>query len=355
MTSRVECVLIFVSLSKEQVDHESNFDVISKDILSLDQDDGVKALTSFEAMDYKYSKWVLLVSDMATKSVKDIADAIHQYIDNQKIKLDTYFNTLEQWNHCPRIAAFDMDSCLIKNECIDEMAVEMSVVEKVSEITRRAMEGQYNFDQALMERLALLKGMTLAQLEQVWTRIELNPGAYAMVQTLKHLGFKVALVSGGFTFFSHRVGARLGMDYVYSNQLELVDGCMTGGIIGSILNGDMKLKILQELSTLNQCEQRDTLAMGDGSNDRYMVAYAHLGVAYHAKSVLKASTPFHINHTPLQSVCFFLSKTLPLLTGPSSEIRSLLTELGMSPATIHDIKQEDELIRRYNNDQPKLL
>eukprot|EP01133_Synstelium_polycarpum_P021340 gene21340-25633_t len=228
-----------------------------------------------------------------------------------------------------------MDSCIIKNECIDEMAEEMGVVDQVSAITAKAMEGLYNFDQALVERLALLKGMTIDKLERVWTRIELNPGAYCMIQTLKHLGYRIALASGGFTYFSYRIASRLGIDYAFSNELEIVNGQLTGNVIGPIVNGERKLEILKHLA--DSFGQEATISMGDGSNDRFMVGWSHLGIAYHAKQILKSATPFHINHTPLQTLCLFLPECATLLLSPTSTSQS-----------IHTLPCNDALMSQYS-------
>ncbi|EFA79028.1 phosphoserine phosphatase [Heterostelium album PN500] len=339
-----EYILIFVSKYESKQDHLLHF---SKIIDGLNIDTVQNESISNEKDQLQVSKWQFSLSGEQL-TYQELSSMFHEYIDS-KTKIDFYLAPLEHYNCQPKLATFDMDSCLIKNECIDEMAYTMGVVDKVSDITRRAMEGHYNFDQALMERLALLRGMTVEQLEDVWTRIELNAGAFTLVQTLKSLGFTVALVSGGFTFFSQRIGSRLGIDHVYSNELEIVNGKLTGEVIGPIVNGDMKLTVLKELSRHLALGQQETIAMGDGSNDRFMVGHAHLGIAYHAKQILKSSTPFHINHTPLHTLCLFLSATIPHLKQQDSEVRRQLLNLTTKENTqsIHQITENSALLNQY--------
>eukprot|EP01132_Coremiostelium_polycephalum_P009047 gene9047-11082_t len=201
-----------------------------------------------------------------------------------------------------------MDSCIIKNECIDEMAEIMGVQDKVSDITERAMRGELDFNGALKSRLQYLKGMTMDQLDLVWKRIVLNDGAVSLIKTLKYFGFKIALISGGFTFFSQKIASSLGIDYTVSNTLEFSsnDNTLTGNVVGNIVDGHVKRKVVELLSTQNQLLPNETISMGDGSNDQYMIKYCNLGVAFHGKEILKKATPFQINFTSIATLCFYL-------------------------------------------------
>jgi len=199
-----------------------------------------------------------------------------------------------------------MDSCILGHECIDELAAEMGVGELVKEITRRAMAGELDFDDALRARVALLKGMKESQLQAVWSRLHLNPGAIPLIETLKAAGVKIALLSGGFTYFAHRVAARLGIDYAFSNTLEVDDnGLLTGRVSGPIVNGNKKEQIMRILAERENIPLANVVAMGDGANDQYMVREAGLGIAYHGKAILKGATVHHIDHTPLHSLVHF--------------------------------------------------
>eukprot|EP01112_Ceratiomyxa_fruticulosa_P003252 TRINITY_DN13617_c0_g1_i1.p1 TRINITY_DN13617_c0_g1~~TRINITY_DN13617_c0_g1_i1.p1 ORF type:complete len:364 (+),score=84.64 TRINITY_DN13617_c0_g1_i1:38-1093(+) len=225
----------------------------------------------------------------------------------------------------PRLmAAFDMDSCILGNECIDEMGAEWGVVEKISEITRKAMNGEYDFDQALKERVSLLNGMTSSQLENVWKKIELNRGAVLLIEYLQHLGIKVALISGGFTFFTHRVASRLKIHYAFSNTLELEEEKLTGKVVPPIVNGLGKAKIVEYIAKKEGFPLDQVIAMGDGSNDKFMIQVVGTGVAYHAKAALKQCTPHHINNSPLHALLYLFYIDKSKLDGEKSETPSSL-------------------------------
>lgn len=252
-----------------------------------------------------------------------------------------YFLSTSAFYHSPRcFAAFDMDSCILAHECIDELATEMGVSQRVSDITSRAMAGELDFDTALRERVSLLRGMNESALEKVWLRLYLNPGAKELVSSLKKAGFKVALVSGGFVYFVQRVAERLGIDYAFSNTLEVKDGKLTGHVVGRVVNGYVKEKIVRMLAEKEGWAMNSVIAMGDGANDQYMVKAAGLGVAYHAKAVLKAVTPHHINHHSLHVLLHcvnvplyrtdhdpvqpILAHTLPVIAPPVTSLDQLL-------------------------------
>eukprot|EP01111_Echinosteliopsis_oligospora_P015393 TRINITY_DN6082_c0_g1_i2.p1 TRINITY_DN6082_c0_g1~~TRINITY_DN6082_c0_g1_i2.p1 ORF type:complete len:251 (-),score=45.01 TRINITY_DN6082_c0_g1_i2:11-763(-) len=201
----------------------------------------------------------------------------------------------------------DMDSCILAHECIDELASEMNVCSRVSEITRRAMAGELDFNEALKERVSLLKGMKEEQMKNVWNRLTLTPGAVPLIRSLKAAGFKIALVSGGFTYFTHKVASKLGIDFAFSNTLEVdSEGKLTGNVTGAIVNGQMKAQVVKKLAKKEGVDMRQTITMGDGANDQYMVAEAGFGVAFHAKSILKAATPHHINYSPLHTLLHYI-------------------------------------------------
>ncbi|EGG14241.1 phosphoserine phosphatase [Cavenderia fasciculata] len=332
--------LVLVSDRSNQIDHQLHFDhLLNK--FNLKKTSAVDDLSnnSYNINVYKFNYQGTSHDD------GQLSKQFHDYLDNKSI--DFYFNNDNHYGNQRKLAAFDMDSCIIKNECIDEMAVIMGVSDKVSEITKKAMEGHYNFDEALRERLNLLKGMTCEQLEMVWEKIELNAGAYTLIKTLKYLGFKVALVSGGFTYYSYRIGSRLGFDYVFSNQLEIIDNKLTGKVIGSIVNGQMKKALLEKLTELNGLEQKHTVSMGDGSNDKLMVQYSDLGIAYHAKSILKAATPYHITFTPLSTLCIYLPNYKDI---KDSDILDGFQNKELITKSVHSIPQYQTLIDQYKND-----
>ncbi|KAN0045135.1 hypothetical protein ACTA71_006663 [Dictyostelium dimigraforme] len=298
-----------------------------------------------------------IISKNEIKTNKEIGyeilnNKLHEWFGERLI--DFYFNHSKHFNNDQRkLAVFDMDSCIIKNECIDEMAGLMGVSEKVSMITARAMAGELDFNQALVERLSLLKGMTIEQLEQIWKRIELNSGSFSLIKTLKSLGFKTALVSGGFTYFAFRVASRLGMDYAVSNQLEFQttnDGAdekktLTGKVVGDIINGEMKRKVTILLENQLALKQSQIISMGDGSNDKLMIQYSNMGIAFHGKPILRAATPFQINFSPLNVASFYLSN---LYTTQSSEVKSYCTNKNyIYNTSIHNLQDNQDLIDKY--------
>ena len=192
-----------------------------------------------------------------------------------------------------KLIAFDMDSTLINIECVDEIADAAGRKAEVAAITEAAMRGEItDYKESLRQRVALLKGVTEAHMQQVYDqRLQLNPGAQALVQACKAAGLKVLLVSGGFTFFTDRIRDRLGIDFARSNVLEVQDGVLTGRMVdqpwGDICDGAEKRRTLLEVATLLGIAPAQCIAMGDGANDLRMMGVAGLSVAYHAKPAVR--------------------------------------------------------------------
>ncbi len=200
-----------------------------------------------------------------------------------------------------KLIAFDMDSTLINIECVDEIADAVGRKAEVAAITEAAMRGEItDFKDSLRRRLALLKGVTLADMESVYTeRLRINSGAAELIAACQKVGMKVLLVSGGFTFFADRVKARLNIDFARSNQLEIVDGELTGGLMmqswGDICDGFEKRRTLLEVASLLGIAPHECIAMGDGANDLPMMSAAGLSVAYHAKPKVREQAMVAIN------------------------------------------------------------
>ncbi|MDN3919988.1 phosphoserine phosphatase SerB [Roseateles violae] len=200
-----------------------------------------------------------------------------------------------------RLAAFDMDSTLINIECIDEIAAAAGKKAEVAAITEAAMRGEIaDFKDSLRRRLALLKGVPVSALEQVLaTKLQFNPGARELCAALKAAGLKLVLVSGGFTFFTRYVAAELGMDFVRSNELEIVDGALSGGLVmqawGEICDGEEKRRMLLQCAEQIGARPAQCIAVGDGANDLLMMGAAGLSVAYHAKPKVREQAMVAIN------------------------------------------------------------
>ncbi len=205
-----------------------------------------------------------------------------------------------------RMVVFDMDSTLIRQEVIDELAKEAGVGPQVSAITERAMRGEMDFNESLQQRVALLEGLPEAALQKVMQRIQLNEGAERLFRTLKRLGLKTAILSGGFTYFGERLQQHLGIDYVHANQLEIIEGKLTGRVLGEIVNGEAKARLLRELAEREHLVPEQVIAVGDGANDLPMLRAAGLGVAFHAKPIVRESADQALSTLGLDAVLYLL-------------------------------------------------
>jgi phosphoserine phosphatase len=209
-----------------------------------------------------------------------------------------------------RLLISDMDSTIIQQECIDEMADAVGLKPRIAAITERAMRGELDFEAALAERLALLVGLDEVALQAVYDeRVTLMPGARTLVATMKSHGAYTALVSGGFTFFTRRVAQACGFDMNRANQLAFSDGRMTGGLVGAVLGRAAKKVTLEELAAARGLPMRATLAVGDGANDLDMIRAAGLGVAYRAKPVVAAEAGAAIRHGDLTGLLYLQGYT----------------------------------------------
>jgi len=201
------------------------------------------------------------------------------------------------------LVAMDMDSTLINIECIDELADMAGIKSRVAEITRSAMRGEIDFAESLTRRVVLLAGLDASALERVYEeRLRLAPGAERMLDGLKALGIRTSLVSGGFTFFSDRLRARLGLDYAYSNEPEIEDGRLTGRIVGRVLDAGGKAEKLRAMRDTLGLRSAQVIAIGDGANDLAMMAEAGVSIAYRAKPVVQEKATYSFNHVGLDGL-----------------------------------------------------
>ncbi|WP_047532896.1 phosphoserine phosphatase SerB [Methylotenera sp. N17] len=206
------------------------------------------------------------------------------------------------------LCVMDMDSTLISIECIDEIADMMGIKPQIAEITEAAMRGELDFAASLKKRVALLKGLPESALHRVIEeRLQLNPGAQAWITACKAHRISTMVVSGGFTFFANHVKQLLGLDYAVSNTLEIVDGKLTGNILGDIVDAQRKADELVKLRDQLGLKPEQTIAIGDGANDLKMMAAAAIGIAYHAKPVVQQQAKYALNHTGLDGVINLLS------------------------------------------------
>lgn len=210
----------------------------------------------------------------------------------------------------PGLLLMDMDSTLIRCECIDEIAAFLGVRQQVSEITERAMRGELDFSASLTERVQLLAGLDASVLEQVYhDSIELSEGAELLVDTLKRHGWKVGVVSGGFTFFTDRIKQRLNLDYARANMLEISHGKLTGSVVGNIVDAEAKRHCLLEQAEIFSIPMSQTVAIGDGANDLPMIRAAAMGIAFHAKPTVIEQAPYAINEGGLDRALELLDRS----------------------------------------------
>ena len=210
------------------------------------------------------------------------------------------------YRRCRRLVCFDMDSTLIETEVIDELAMRAGVGDKVKAITERAMRGEIDFDESFRERVSLLKGLDESVMRDIAEHLPVPEGVGRMMEVLKRAGFKTAILSGGFTYFGNYLKQKFGIDYVYANELEIVDGKLTGRYVGEIVNGRRKAELLRLLAQVENIDIAQTIAEGDGANDLPMLATAGLGIAFHAKPKVKATAGQSISTIGLDGVLYFI-------------------------------------------------
>ncbi|MDR1980121.1 MAG: phosphoserine phosphatase SerB [Tannerellaceae bacterium] len=222
------------------------------------------------------------------------------------LEVDISFQEDSMYRRMRRLICFDMDSTLINTEVIDELAERAGVGEKVRAITESAMRGEIDFAESFRERCALLKGLDVSILQQIAESLPITEGVDRLMHILKKVGFKIAILSGGFTYFGNYLKQKYAIDYVYANELEVVDGKLTGHYIGDIVDGKRKAELLRLIAQVENVDIRQTVAVGDGANDLPMISIAGLGIAFHAKPKVKATAKQSISTIGLDGILYFL-------------------------------------------------
>jgi phosphoserine phosphatase len=224
----------------------------------------------------------------------------------QQLSIDIAFQRESIFRRNRRIFAFDMDSTLIQGEVIDELAKMAGVGDQVVRITESAMRGEIGFDESFTRRVALLKGLPADRAFGLVDTIPLADGAERLIRTLRLLGYKTAILSGGFTFFARSLQQRLGIDYVHANELEISDGIVTGRVIPPIINGDRKAALLAEIAAEENVSLEQVVAVGDGANDIPMLNLAGMGIAYRAKPLVRQKADQSISCLGLDGLLYLL-------------------------------------------------
>jgi phosphoserine phosphatase len=223
-----------------------------------------------------------------------------------KHKIDVAFLKDNVFRRNKRLIVFDMDSTLIQTEVIDELAELCGAGEEVRAITHRAMNGEIDFDESLKLRVSKLKGLETARMQEILEKLPLTQGVEEFIKTIKTLGYKVALISGGFTFFADALKIKLGLDYSFANELQIEDGKLTGLVTGTIVNANQKAILVKLIAQQENISLEQVVAIGDGANDLPMLATAGLGIAFHAKDVVRKEAQQHLSHGPMTSILYFL-------------------------------------------------
>jgi phosphoserine phosphatase len=224
----------------------------------------------------------------------------------QELSIDVAFQRESIFRRNRRLFAFDMDSTLIQGEVIDELAKMAGVGNQVSRITEAAMRGELKFDESFTRRVALLKGLPADRVYALLDAIPMAEGAERLIRTLRMLGYKTAILSGGFTFFANHLKERLGIDYVYANELEIVNGAVTGHVLPPIVNGERKAALLGEIADREDISLEQVVAVGDGANDIPMLKVAGMGIAYRAKPLVQKSAPQAISSLGLDGLLYLI-------------------------------------------------
>ena len=226
---------------------------------------------------------------------------------SSEFDMDFSFQRDDMFRRMRRLICFDMDSTLIQTECIDELAIRAGVGDQVKAITESAMRGEIDFKESFTRRVALLKGLDVSVMKDIAEHLPITEGADRLMEVLKRCGYKIAILSGGFTYFGEYLQRRWGIDYVYANELEIdEEGKLTGRYVGEIVDGHRKAELLKLIAQVEKVNMAQTIAVGDGANDLPMIAASGLGIAFHAKPRVVATAKQSINTIGLDGVLYFL-------------------------------------------------
>ena len=269
--------------------------------------DDIKRLTGRIPLDEneRTPKASVQFSVRGTPSDKERMKADFMRLSNE-LEMDISFQEDSMYRRMRRLICFDMDSTLIKTEVIDELAIRAGVGDQVKAITESAMRGEIDFCESFKQRCALLKGLDVSVMQEIAENLPITEGVDRLMRVLKKVGFKIAILSGGFTYFGNYLKQKYNIDYVYANELEIEDGKLTGRYVGDIVDGRRKAELLRLIAQVENVDIRQTVAVGDGANDLPMISIAGLGIAFHEKPKVKATANQSISTIGLDGILYFL-------------------------------------------------
>ncbi|GBU06756.1 phosphoserine phosphatase SerB [Bacteroidales bacterium] len=269
--------------------------------------DGITRLTGRVHLDEKIraTKASVEFSVRGTPSNKDEMQKKFMEI-SANLEMDISFQEESMYRRTRRLICFDMDSTLIETEVIDELAMRNGVGEEVKAITESAMRGEIDFAESFEKRVSLLKGLDESVMHEIAQNLPITEGADRLIRVLQKIGFKIAILSGGFSYFGNYLKDKYKLDYVYANELEIENGILTGRHLGDIVDGKRKAELLRLIAQVEKLDIRQTVAVGDGANDLPMISIAGLGIAFHAKPKVKENAKQSISTIGLDGILYFL-------------------------------------------------
>nr|WP_252738515.1 phosphoserine phosphatase SerB [Saccharophagus degradans] len=269
--------------------------------------DNISRLSGRVSLEHDNDKTKACVEFSARGTPADISQLRADFADlASKLDVDIAFQQDNMFRRTRRLVCFDMDSTLIEAEVIDELAKAAGVGDEVIAITEAAMRGELDFKESFTRRMALLKGLDVSVLESIAATLPITEGAEHLISSLRKLGYKTAILSGGFNYFGQYLQSKLGIDYVFANELEVVDGKVTGRVTGQIVDGARKAELLRELAAKEQISLEQVVAVGDGANDLPMLSIAGLGIAFRAKPLVKAEAKQAISTLGLDAILYLM-------------------------------------------------
>ena len=267
--------------------------------------DAIKRLTG-RIEDDRAAKSCIELSVRGSLTDEERSTMQEGFMNLSEIGLDVSFQKDDIYRRSRRLICFDMDSTLIETEVIDELAERAGVGEEVRAITASAMRGEIDFRESFSRRVALLKGLDVSVMEEIARSLPITEGLERMMTILKRVGYKTAILSGGFTYFGNYLRQKYGFDYVYANELEIEQGKLTGRYVGEVVDGRRKAELLRLLCQFEEINIAQSVAVGDGANDLPMLNLAGLGIAFHAKPKVKATARQSISTIGLDGILYFL-------------------------------------------------